>query len=214
MANRYTDEQRLYLKENVSMPRKQMVDDFNAKFNDNRKRRTIDAYLNANGWSKDNSSGAKKGVVAWNKGLKGVNGTSSTIFKKGHKPWNKGFCYFYGNTDEQFKKGHPPYNANKPLGHEYKSRNDAIMIKTKFGPNGYEVKNRYVYRKYNGELSDDEVVLFKDGDNRNFEPDNLEKFNRVENLILNLDGYGKAPLELKETIKFVAKIKAKVYERK
>ncbi len=32
----------------------------------------------------------KKGMIPWNKGLKGIRMSISTQFKKGFSPWNKG----------------------------------------------------------------------------------------------------------------------------
>lgn len=106
----------------------------------------------------------------------GLNGR----FEKGHVPYNKGkHPPTKGRMGEtQFKKGHLPHNT-KPIGYERISRDGYIEVKVKMRPNrtdcekNFVAKHRLVWEQANGPIPKGYNVIFKDGDKRNFELENL-----------------------------------------
>jgi len=88
------------------------------------------------------------------------------------KPWQNGTGTFGGRAprpvgSEQFKKGY-------------------IRVKVAM-PNKWKLKGVYVWETAHGETLDNrhECVIFLDGNNRNFEPSNLEKIPRTIMAVLN-----------------------------
>lgn len=105
----------------------------------------------------------KKGNVPWNKGLKGVNGKSSTQWKKGHKTWN---IRPIGDIWVRTEKG-----------------KDYKFTKTE---RGIERLSHYVYRTNTGEeVPKNYCIRFKDGDSMNCDFDNLLCISKSENARMN-----------------------------
>lgn len=61
------------------------------------------------------------------------------------------------------------YNS-LPLGTIRLCKGKFVIIKTE---NGWEQAGRYYYKKYHGELADDQQILYLDGNNKNFAKENL-----------------------------------------
>lgn len=78
----------------------------------------------------------------------------------------------------------------------------------------YKYKHVTVWEKENGPIPKGNCLRFLDGDNQNCSIENLAMFTRTETLFLNFLGYNKAPKELRETIILVARLKARVVERR
>lgn len=59
-------------------------------------------------------------------------------------------------------------------------------VQIKIGKDKYTSKHRYLYEKYhNCKVPDSEIVVFLDGDKRNFDIDNLIKITRGEQVCMN-----------------------------
>ena len=83
-----------------------------------------------------------------------------------------------------FKKGRIPQN-HKPIGSERIENRDGY-IKIKIGePDKWELKHKFIYEKYYGEVKEDEVIMFLDGNKTNFNIENLYKVSRHQLLLLN-----------------------------
>lgn len=87
-------------------------------------------------------------------------------------------------------------------------------MKNKFNPyTGYPArykhKHVWIWEQANGPRPKGHVIIFRDGNNRNFNLDNLALLSRRELLVLNQRGYKSAPDELKSTIMALAKMEAK-----
>ena len=109
---------------------------------------------------------------------------NSGSFKKGHVPWNKGLKVCFGARKTSFKKGHLPANS-KVIYSERLSKEGYIEIKV--GLNRWISKHRYIWEQhYKKEVPKGKVVIFLDGNNRNFEIENLKLISRGALLILNL----------------------------
>ena len=108
---------------------------------------------------------------------------NSGSFKKGHVPWNKGLKGCFGARKTSFKKGHLPPNTRKMYS-ERLSKEGYIEIKV--GINKWISKHRYIWEQYHQkEVPKGKVVIFLDGNNRNFEIENLKLISRGALLILN-----------------------------
>lgn len=109
-------------------------------------------------------------------------------FKKGNIPHNQGVKGWQAggkSVETQFKEGNVPPNVS-PLGTE-RILKDMVQVKVAEGQGkkNWMNKNRYLYETYIGEVPRNHVIVFKDGDNRNFDLDNLECISRGELLKRN-----------------------------
>lgn len=108
---------------------------------------------------------------------------NSGSFKKGNIPWNKGITGYMGANRTSFKKGHLPHNTRK-MHSERLSKDGYIEIKV--GRNKWIGKHRYILEQhYKKKVPKGYAVIFLDGDNRNFDIDNLKLISRGALLILN-----------------------------
>lgn len=101
-------------------------------------------------------------------------------FKKGNKLW-------VGGKDTQFKKGH--VYKEYPLGTEKINEEGYTIIKVAMEGKQREkwkFKHRVIYERFYGALEKGEMVIFLDGDKRNFDIDNLEKISRGTNAMMNV----------------------------
>lgn len=127
-------------------------------------------------------------------------------FRKGQPSWNKGkHIEIKGRMREMmFKKGNIPWN-HRPVGSERINVDGYIEIKTG-EPHTWEMKHRLVYREHFGEIPPGYIVIFKDGNRLNLDPDNLAAISRAENARINKMGIGKLGKEVWETALLIAKL--------
>ena len=133
-------------------------------------------------------------------------------FKPGHTPHNKGKqmdAEIYEKVaPTMFKKGNKPHNT-KAVG----SIN--IRLDTQGRPYQYikikdshwELLQRHVWTKANGEIPRGSVVIFLDGNYLNCELSNLKVITRKENMARNT--IQRFPAELQEIMKLTCKLKRK-----
>ena len=108
---------------------------------------------------------------------------NSGSFKKGHVPWNKGIKGCFGARRTSFKKGNLPHNTREMYS-ERLSKEGYVEIK--IGINKWISKHRYIWEQHHKkEVPKGKVVIFLDGNNRNFEIENLNLISRGALLILN-----------------------------
>ena len=108
---------------------------------------------------------------------------NSGSFKIGHVPWNKGLKGCFGARKTSFKKGNLPHNT-RAMYSERLSKEGYIEIKV--GINKWISKHRYIWEQhYKRKVPKGKVVIFLDGNNRNFEIENLKLIPRGALLILN-----------------------------
>lgn len=140
-------------------------------------------------------------------------------FPKGHKPWNSGTKGqgLTGPNAGSFKKESEPPNR-RPVGSERICTKDgSILIKieetnpyTGF-PTRWKHKSVHIWEQTFGPVPDGFVVMLKDGDKLNVEPENLMLVSRAELLRLNKYGYKDAPAELKPSILALVKLEVKAF---
>lgn len=135
-------------------------------------------------------------------------------FRQGGISWNLGKKGYMGANATSFRPGNLPHN-HKPLWSERVGKDGYIEMSvpernpyTGF-PTRYKHKHVWLWEQANGRKPKGTAVIFKDGDIRNFEPDNLVLVTRTELLAMNLHGYKDQPAELKPSILALAKVEAK-----
>lgn len=97
-------------------------------------------------------------------------------------------------TRGQFQHGNRPWSW-KPVGTERVSSDGTLQRKvsdTGKRSVDWQSVQSIVYREHHGEIPKGHIVIFRDGNNRNFSRDNLEAITRAEWIRRNrIDRYGK-----------------------
>lgn len=104
----------------------------------------------------------EKGITPWNKGLKGVNGDprNATSFQEG--------------------KNHPRY---RPIGSERIDRDGYLVVKV--ADRKWVQKHRHLWEKANGPVPRNHVIVFGNGNKRDFRPENLLLVSRAQLAVMN-----------------------------
>ncbi|USD30919.1 HNH endonuclease [Pseudoalteromonas sp. SCSIO 43201] len=110
-----------------------------------------------------------------------------------------------------FKKGDPHCTA-VPLGSE-RTENGYVLVKIK-EPNVWQAKQRLVYEHHFGPLKEYEVVRFKDGDKRNFSPENLFKTTRKGHGFLSKYQLLSQPQQIQDSLLILTQVRDKLDEVK
>ncbi len=167
---KFKDEHIEFLKENVKgITLKELRNRFNTRFNMNVSESSISSLK-----AKYN---LKSGIVGGQ-------------FEKGQVSWNKGkkmSSYQYQRCKAtMFKKGSIPPN-HKSIGSEREDKDGYILIKIQDGHKNknWTRKHRYLYEQAYGKIPKGYKVIFADGNNRNFDLDNLIMVSNAEELIMN-----------------------------
>ena len=200
MTKRYTQDQIDFLRVGYqSMNVRGLARAFNAEFGTNKTDIQIKAFISRKGITSGRDGRFKKGNAPWNVGTKGQGLTGP----------NKG----------SFKKGHIPGNT-KPLGAERIDPKDGYILVKVAEKNPYtgaatryKHKHAHIWEQQFGPVPDGMVVIFRDGDKRNFDLDNLVVITRSELVRLNQSGYKDIPAELKSSFLTMIQLKVKTFEK-
>lgn len=140
--------------------------------------------------------------------------SARNYWPKGHEPWNKGKKGFMGPNKTSFKKGHKPHNW-VPIGSERITKDGYIEIKIQEGKfqKNWRGKHILVWEEHNGPVPEGHAVIFGDGNNRNFDLDNLILVSRAQLLKLNQQGLIKNDADLTRTGVIIADLQMKISER-
>src|SRR5699024_8408101 len=164
----FTKEQEDFIKSNLEGKfDKEIRDMVNEKFGTNYKTSQISSLKSRRGWR---SNAAK--------------------FTKGYKPWNKGMQGFSPKGSEKgwFKKGDVPLNY-RPVGSErVDSKDGYIYVKVSddgLWQNRWKHKHVVEWEKHHGEIPDNHVITFLDGDKTNTHISNLTMISRRTLFYLN-----------------------------
>ncbi len=144
-------------------------------------------------------------------------------FVKGQTSFNKGkkWSEYMSKEGQQnsrkttFKKGNIPANA-RSIGSERLDKNGYILIKIQDGHKhkNWTRKHRYLYEQVHGKVPKGHKVIFADGNNSNFDLDNLVLVSNAEELIMNRNNLFKKDAELTKAGVVVAKLLDKANKRK
>ncbi|QLB23358.1 HNH endonuclease signature motif containing protein [Phocoenobacter skyensis] len=168
--------------------RKDLTLEFNSKFNRKLSVAHLSALCKRRNWKNGLSGQFVKGAVSWNKGKKGLTGPNRTSFKKGEIP-----------------------PKTLPVGSTRLSVQGYYEIKIS-EPNKWALMHREIWTNHYGEIANNEVIVFKDGDKSNCDIENLMKINRGALCIANRY-FSKYPNKLKETVYLMAQLKYKSSQR-
>lgn len=133
-------------------------------------------------------------------------------FLPGSTPWNKGTHYVSGGNSvlTQFKKGQHPHSW-RPIGHtrtrsdEYMERKTADTGNTR---HDYVLIHHLVWRMHGHSIPRGQVLVFRDGDRRNFDINNLQLIKRQE--LMQRNSVHNLPAEVKELVSIKARIVRKI----
>lgn len=120
-------------------------------------------------------------------------------------------------VDAKFKKGQKQiYTYSRPLGSErvkYFNRTKETYIKVAH-PKVWELKQNYMYKKYYGEMPENSVVIFLNGNRDDFSKENLECITLNEQYMMACSGLYFNDIDLTKTGIDIAKLMIKMKERK
>ena len=150
-------------------------------------------------------------------------------FEKGQEPVNKGKTWGeYMPPESQtvcrstcYRKGNMPHN-HRMLGDERIDRDGYIWIKveSRFDPDGHndwrdlwKPKHRFVWEQANGkQVPDGSLVVFADGDRRNFDPGNLVAMTRADHMVICHQGIAYTDRDSCEAAMAIAKLRHRINE--
>lgn len=142
--------------------------------------------------------------------LDGVRG-SKTRFQKGNVPWTKGKkgldC---GGKATQFRKGHTAHNR-VPVGTVVMATIGYLKVKVA-EPKKWRWVHRMVWEEMKGPIPKGMMLVFKDRNAENVEPDNLELITREEHMRRHT--IANYPPELRDAMRLVRKINTTIEERR
>lgn len=152
-----------------------------------------------------------KQIRAYKKNHKLTSGLDCS-FREGHVPYYKGkkVPKELQSTKGHFKTGSKPHNQLS-VGAEVMSTDGYLKVKMA-EPNVWEFKHKLVYREHNGEIPEDHVVIFADGDHRNVNIENLVAISKTVLLTMNRKGLIKDDADLTKTGIEIAKVLTTVYQ--
>jgi hypothetical protein len=188
----WTQEQIDFLRHNYpKMPISELTDSFNNKFCVSLSKERIKGAMSRHKIRSGRNGCFSKGQTPWNLGKTGYMGANATSFKRGNVPHNKRHLW----AERLGKDGY--IEMNVPETNPYTGY-----------PMRYKHKHRWLWECENGPVPKGHAVIFKDGNIRNFNSENLILVSRTELLIMNLHGYKNMPDEIKPTVLALAKLEA------
>lgn len=200
-VHRWSEEKDNFLRQNVrGITLKELTTRYNTKFNTSLSESAIANRKNKLKLKSGIVGGQfQKGQVSWNKGKKGS--MSPEQYKK---------C-----QATMFKKGNIPANR-RPIGSERIDKRDgSILIKVQDGhkQQNWMGKHRYIYEQAYGKIPKGHKVIFADGNNRNFDLNNLVLVSNAEELIMNRRKLFSENAEHTKTGALIAKVLSKAKTR-
>lgn len=135
-----------------------------------------------------------KGAITRNK----LNTGRTGRFEKGHATWNKGTKGLTKANVTSFKKGQKSHNY-KPVGSERITKDGYCEIKVSDTGRRWKSKHVLIYEKHHGKVPRGSVVIFLDGDKRNFDIDNLHLVTRGQLAMLNKNNLIQKDADLTKT---------------
>lgn len=194
MAHRYTPEQIKYLVSIVSgHSYKEIIEMFYDRFKVQLTVSQVNSFIGNRKLNTGRTGRFEKGCLPFNKGKKGTGGWEPTQFKRGHKAHNW-----------------------VPIGTERINADGYVDIKIQDGKlqKNWKGKHILIWEGRNGPVPKGHVVIFGDGNNRNFDPSNLILVSRKQLAILNKNKLIQNDTDLTRTAVITADLILKIGERK
>ncbi|MDR2159408.1 MAG: HNH endonuclease [Treponema sp.] len=197
--HRYTAAEIRFLEKKVAgRSYAELTDMFNRRFGLSFNVAQINSTLGRLGLRNGRDCRFQPGQVSHNKGKTGCcpAGSEKGWFKPGNRPWD----YKPVGTERVDKDGYIEVRIRNPSGKPWKN---------------WKAKHRIIWEKAHGKkIPRGHLVIFADGDKRNFAPDNLLLVSRSEHAVMNRWALRFAHGELTKTGKAVADLKMLIAERK
>jgi hypothetical protein len=130
-------------------------------------------------------------------------------FKPGHKPFNKGIDKKTWKKICKRRKDYIPVGSERTTNNQYKE-----YVDIKIGEAKWKRKHVLIWEEANGKVPKGHVVIFADGNQNNFDLDNLLLVSRKELGVMNASGLCFNNRELTKTGKAIADIKLLIGKRK
>lgn len=116
-----------------------------------------------------------------------------------------------------FQAGNVPANTD-PIGTEKILADGYVWVKVADHPkakknDNWKQKQRLIWEQLHGPLPDNVKVIFLDGNNRNFDPDNLTPVTNREHLEMNRNGFRTSDPELTKAGINVARLMVRTKQR-
>lgn len=122
-------------------------------------------------------------------------------FKKGHRPANKGTNFIAGgrSVETRFKKGDDPHNTKHDGAISIRSDKCGRRYKwIRISKRKWQMLHVHNWIKENGEIPEGYIVIFKNKDSMNCDPENLLLITRAQHAKRNMNR-SKAAASLKKT---------------
>ena len=116
-----------------------------------------------------------------------------------------------------FKKGHTPWNKGKKTGirpHSERVDRDGYTYIKLVNKKKWKLKHRWIWEQKYGEIPADHVIIFADGNKKNFNIENLILVSRKELAVLNKNKLLRDNAELTNIGLTIAKIKIAIADKK
>ena len=132
-------------------------------------------------------------------------------FKPGNKPHPD--AKPKGPNSTSFKKGNKPHNW-KPIGHERWMGTHHKYLQRKVTDTGNTVQDyvevhRLIWEEHNGPIPDNHIVIFRDSDRTNFDPNNLMLVSRSDHSQMCKMGFYDGVAETKDAALLLVQIHRK-----
>ena len=189
--NNYTQEQLDFLRHNRETPRAALTVMFNKEFGTDKTDKAIIAICKKKGWFVGRPGCFSKGLRPGNTGTKGICKANSGCFQKGLIPKNW-----------------------RPVGSERVDVKDGYVLVKVAEPNVWRHKSVVVWEAAHGKRKKGDVIRYKDNNRLNCSIENLDVISRPVHLYLNQHSYSEMPEELKPSLKMIAEVEVKIFERK
>jgi hypothetical protein len=189
----YSATELTWVKDNCTLVGAELHKQFCVKFNrSDVSKINLNSLRKRNGWKTGRTGHFEKGhIPSPNSGTKGPNKTS-------------------------FKKGHVSAN-HRPVGSERICSKDGFILVKVAETNPYtghktrfRFKHHIVWEAANGSIVPGTVIRFKDGNKLNCVLENLECFDRAENLQLNRLDVNNQPVEIRDPLKSIVRLEHKI----
>lgn len=185
----YTDGERQFLKEySPELTRQELTDRFNERFGTEQSVQAIISICSTLKYKCSNDGRFKKGQIPWSKG-RDKEEFLSHLSKESLANMKRGQFGYGRKRDEGY-----------PVGHEL-WRNGYLMVKVTDDANisfnkRWQFKHILLWEKHHKKkVPDGCIVIFKDGDNTNFNIDNLLMISRKQSAVLAVwNGFNKGNL--------------------
>jgi hypothetical protein len=189
----FSEEQEAFIRaEYRRRPLTDLTRELNRRFAGQWNLNQVRAYLKNHSITSGRTGRFEKGATSWNFGKRGYMGANRTSFKKGSMPHTKRRLW----SERVGKDGFIEISVPE--------RNPYTGAPTRF-----RHKHVWLWECAHGKVPKGHAVIFKDGNRRNFDLDNLLLVTRAELLSMNLHGYRDMPAELKPAVLALARVEAK-----